>query len=38
MFIRPWKMSMTLYRRMDPVPELLEYECYAYMLEENWPN
>ncbi len=37
-FIRPWKMSMTLYRRMDPVPELLEYECYAYMLEENWPN
>ncbi len=37
-FTRPWKMSMTLYRRMDPTPELLEYECYAYMLEENWPN
>ena len=37
-FTRPWKMSMTLYRRMDPMPELLEYECYAYMLEENWPN
>ena len=37
-FTRPWKMSMTLYRRMEPVPELLEYECYAYMLEENWPN
>ena len=37
-FTRPWKMSITLYRRMEPVPELLEYECYAYMLEENWPN
>ncbi len=37
-FTRPWKMSMTLYRRMEPTPELLEYECYAYMLEENWPN
>ncbi len=37
-FTRPWTMSMTLYRRMDPTPELLEYECYAYMLEENWPN
>ena len=37
-FTRPWKMSMTLYRRMDPTAELLEYECYAYMLEENWPN
>ena len=37
-FTQPWKMSMTLYRRMDPAPELLEYECYAYMLEENWPN
>jgi hypothetical protein len=37
-FTRPWKMSMTLYRRKEPNPELLEYECYAYMIEENWPN
>ena len=37
-FTRPWTMSMTLYRRMEPVPELLEYECYAYMIEGNWPN
>ena len=37
-FTRPWEMRMTLYRRMEPNAELLEYECYAYMLEENWPN
>ena len=37
-FTRPWKMSMPLYRRVEPDAELLEYECYAYMLEENWPN
>ncbi len=37
-FTRPWKMSMTLYRRKEPRVELLEYECYAYMLEETWPN
>ena len=33
-FSRPWKMSMPLYRRIDPVPELLEYECYAYAEED----
>jgi hypothetical protein len=27
-FTRPWKMSMTLYRRQDRNMELLEYECY----------
>jgi hypothetical protein len=37
-FTQPWKMSMTLYRRLEPQAELLEYECYAYMLEESWPN
>jgi hypothetical protein len=37
-FTRPWTMSMTLYRRVEPDAELLEYECYAYMLEESWPN
>jgi hypothetical protein len=37
-FTRPWKMAMTLYRRVEPDAELLEYECYAYLLEETWPN
>jgi hypothetical protein len=37
-FTRPWKMSMPLYRRVEPDAEMLEYECYAYMLEENWAN
>jgi hypothetical protein len=26
-FSRPWKMSMPLYRRMEPNTQLLEYEC-----------
>ena len=33
-FSRPWKMTMPLYRRIDAVPELLEYECYAYAEED----
>jgi hypothetical protein len=37
-FTRPWKMSMTLYRRVEPLADLLEYECYAYLIEETWPN
>jgi len=37
-FTRPWKMSMPLYRRVEQEPELLEYECYAYLIEETWPN
>ena len=37
-FTRPWKMSMPLYRRVDADAELLEYECYAYLLEDTWPN
>jgi len=35
-FTRPWKMSMPLYRRVESEAEVLEYECYAYMLEEHW--
>jgi hypothetical protein len=27
-FTRPWKMSMPLYRRLDPNMQILEYECY----------
>ena len=37
-FTRPWNMSTILYRRIEPNVELLEYECYAYQLEESWPN
>ena len=37
-FTRPWRMSMPLYRRVDAEAELLEYDCYAYLLEETWPN
>jgi len=35
-FTRPWKMSMPLYRRVDAGAEILEYECYAYLLEATW--
>jgi hypothetical protein len=35
-FTRPWKMSMPLYRRYEKQIELLEYECSAYLLEEEW--
>jgi hypothetical protein len=37
-FTRPWKISMPLYRRLEPQAELLEYECYSYLIEETWPN
>lgn len=35
-FTRPWKMRMTLYRRKEPNPEILEYECFAYQFEAEW--
>jgi hypothetical protein len=34
-FTRPWKMNMILYRRKEPNAQILEYECYAYALEEG---
>jgi hypothetical protein len=34
-FTRPWKMSMTLYRRVERNVRILEYECYAYLHEEE---
>ena len=37
-FTRPWKISMPLYRRLEPQAEILEYECYSYLIEETWPN
>jgi hypothetical protein len=35
-FSRPWNISAILYRRIDPHVELLEYECYAYQLENEF--
>lgn len=32
-FTRPWKMSMTLYRRQEENFQLFEFECYAYAWE-----
>ena len=37
-FTRPWKMSMPLYRRQERNSELLEYQCNAYLLEQEWNN
>jgi hypothetical protein len=35
-FTRPWKMSLPLYRRMEPNIRILEYECYTFGLEHTW--
>jgi hypothetical protein len=35
-FTRPWKMSMPLYRRQEKDLELLEYDCGAYLLKQEW--
>ena len=34
-FTEPWKMSMPLYRRQEQNSRILEYECYAYLGDEN---
>jgi hypothetical protein len=34
-FTRPWKMSMVLYRRLEPNMHLMEYKC-AQMVEETF--
>ena len=28
-YTRPWNISMTLYRRVEPNARLLEYECFG---------
>ena len=33
-FTRPWKMSMTLYRRVEKNLELLDYECAEHVYEK----
>ena len=35
-FTRPWTISMPLYRRQERNAELLEYQCHAYLLEQEW--
>jgi hypothetical protein len=37
-FTRPWTMSMPLYRRQERDIELYEYQCSAYLLEQEWNN
>jgi hypothetical protein len=36
-FMRPWKMSMILYRHKERNFQLLEYECYSFELEKYYP-
>ncbi|OFW17099.1 MAG: hypothetical protein A3F70_05375 [Acidobacteria bacterium RIFCSPLOWO2_12_FULL_67_14] len=36
-FTRPWNMSMVLYRHKDPGAQLLDYECYAFDIEQYYP-
>lgn len=35
-FTRPWTIAMPLYRRQEQNSELLEYQCNAYLLDEEW--
>ena len=35
-FSRPWSMSMLLYRRLETNLRVLEYECVAYLEEEEF--
>jgi len=36
-FIRPWNISMILYRHKEKNFQLLEYECYGFDLEPYYP-
>jgi hypothetical protein len=35
-FTKPWKISMPLYKRVEPNARLLEYECVFYLQEERF--
>jgi hypothetical protein len=37
-FTRPWKISMPLYRRMEPNAQLLEYRCIEFVEEFLYGN
>jgi hypothetical protein len=34
-FTRPWKMNLVFYRRTEPNFQLLDYECYAFALDDE---
>lgn len=34
-FTRPWTMNMVFYRRVEPHFQLLDYECYAFALDDD---
>ena len=34
-FTRPWTMNMVFYRHTEPNFQLLDYECYAFALDED---
>lgn len=36
-FTRPWKIQMPIHRRTEPNAQLLEFECYAHLME-NQPS
>ena len=35
---RPWKISVPLYRRLEPNAQLLEYRCMEFVEEFLWGN
>jgi hypothetical protein len=35
-FTRPWKMSMPIYRRQETNSEIFEYQCHAYLFDQEW--
>lgn len=37
-FSEPWTISMPLYRRQETHSDLFEYQCHAYLLEQEWNN
>jgi len=37
-FTRPWRISMPLYRRLEPNMELMEYRCIEFVEEFLWGN
>jgi hypothetical protein len=36
-FTRPWKLRMPIYRRKEANVQLLEFECFAFDLEQYYP-
>ncbi len=35
-FTRPWKISMPLYRRLEPQAEIMEFNCVELVEETLW--